>query len=365
MIMRVLLLLIPALLAAAPPFFETGAVQKTNGAAFHTNAYPQGSRLASGKLLVVWSAHQRDGKDNRVVAATSTDQGRTWSRPVTLVDHPGEWDGDPNIIVDGKSVFVYTTNSAMDLKVIDVSRTFMVSSEDDAQTWSKPTEIRMPRKYIAGKQHNGLRLEDGTLVMGISWDIWAEKGTPARTEGEMNLVTSVLRSKDGVNWKPFGYLHALLPKVSPFSTGGVCEPSIVELDSGEIFMILRTGTGNHYESRSRDGGLTWSDPKPSSLMGHNTPSALWRLDQNRKEIIAIWNNSPINRYPLTAAISGDGGRTWSKPREVAAGEGGQVSYPSITQASDGAFVAFWQHQLKEGRDIRWARFNREWVQEGK
>jgi len=198
--------------------------------------------------------------------------------------------------------------------------------------------------------------------MAFAWDLWAEKGIPARTEGEMNPASGVLLSKDGINWTPFGAIHMWEKKVTPSSTGGVCEPALVELQNGELLMILRTGTPVHYESRSRDSGLTWDPPRPSSLVGHNTPTALWRLDQNPEEIIAIWNNSPINRYPLSVAISADGGRHWSKPRDVATSDGPQVSYPGITQATDGTIVAVWQQQLREGgRHVRWARFTREWV----
>jgi hypothetical protein len=39
-----------------------------------------------------------------------------------------------------------------------------------------------------------------------------------------------------------------------------------------------------------------------------------------------------------------------------------VSYLNLTQAADGALLAVWQAQRKEGgRDIRWARFSRDWV----
>src|SRR5262249_43923784 len=138
--------------------------------------------------------------------------------------------------------------------------------------------------------------------------------------------------------------------------------ALVELQNGHLLMILRTATSHHYESRSRDGGLTWDPPRPSLLAGHNTPSALWRLDQNPREIIAIWNNSPLNRYPLSVAISSDGGRNWSKPRDVAISDGPQVSYPGITQAKDGTIVAVWQQQLRDGgRNVGWARFTRDWV----
>jgi hypothetical protein len=47
---------------------------------------------------------------------------------------------------------------------------------------------------------------------------------------------------------------------------------------------------------------------------------------------------------------------------VTSGDGLQVSYPGLTQASDGSLVAVWQQALPDGgRDIRWARFTRDWV----
>jgi predicted neuraminidase len=153
-----------------------------------------------------------------------------------------------------------------------------------------------------------------------------------------------------------------VPKPRPGAVGGVCEPALVEIADGDLFMLMRTGTSWIYEARSRDGGRTWSGPRRSPLAGHNAPMALWRLDENPKEVIVIWNNSPVDRYPLCVAISKDGCRSWSTPKDVAGVTGADVSYPGITQAADGTFVAVWQQFLPEGRrEIRWARFNRPWV----
>lgn len=349
------------LLDADGPQFETGVVKKSEGTRFYHNAYPTVARLTSGRLMAVFGAYSPDQSSALVATALSDDGGRTWSSAREIVDNPGLWDGDPNIIVDGSRTYVYCTTRTVELETIDKSTVFMVKTDDDGASWSEPVEISMPKKYVAGKQHKGMRLGDGTLLMGYSWDLWAEKGTPARTEGEMNIASGVLRSNDGVHWTPFGELHVWIPKMTPYSTNGLDEPSLVELADGEILMVMRNGSSRHYESRSRDGGLTWAPPRPSSLTGHNTPSGLWRLDRS-KEIIAIWNNSPVYRRPLSVAISSDGGRTWSIPRNVAESDGPQVSYPSITQAADGTIVALWQQQLHQGgRDIRWARFNRQWV----
>ena len=77
--------------------------------------------------------------------------------------------------------------------------------------------------------------------MGISWDHWPERGLNARTEGEMNLSSGLLLSKDGLNWTLYGDLHVFVEKVTPHSTNGLAEPSIVQLADGEIYHALAVG----------------------------------------------------------------------------------------------------------------------------
>lgn len=353
-------LLFPVVLFSAQ--LEIGTVRRTDDGAFTKNVIPALARLADGRLMVVWSARAK-GQPYRVVAAVSADGGRTWSDPKTVIQ-TGMDDLDPNMLVDGARVFVYSTTVPLNPKRIETSTIFVARSEDKGETWSGSQEIHLPMKYVVGKQHNAIKLLDGSYAMAISWDLWAEKGVPASTEGEMNLASGLLRSKDGIEWRRFGFLHKWVEKVRPGATGGLCEPSLVQLRDGELLMILRAGGHYHYESRSRDGGITWDDPRPSPLMGHNTPTSLWRLDDRPDEIIAVWNNSPLHRYPLSAAISADGGRTWSRPRNIATSEGRQLSYPGVTQDSAGTFVVVWQEDMPGGgRGIRTARFTRDWVLE--
>jgi hypothetical protein len=343
--------------------FETGAVKRSDGGRYYNNAIPSIARLEGGELLAVWTFSGKDDKKLRIAGALSSDGGRSWAEPRILIDTPGKNDADPILLVDGRRLLVYSATVGMPDR-LDRSQVFMTSSGDDGRTWASPVEIALPRKYTASMVSNAIKLMDGTLVLPFAWDLWAEKGTLPKTEGEMDLVSGVLRSTDGVHWTPFGELHISDPKVTPYSTGGLCEPALVELRTGELFMLMRTGTSFLYESRSRDGGLTWDAPRRSLLMGHNTPAALWRVEEHPDEIIVIWNNSPLHRYPLSAAISSDGGRHWTKPRDVAVSDGPQVSYPDITQTKDGMFLAVWQQQLKGGgRDIRWARFTRDWIEE--
>ena len=340
---------------------ETGPVVRSDGGEFNQNTIPQVATLGDGSLFAVWGARTKGDGNGKIYGTFSKDGAKTWTAPKLLIDDPKFNDGDPNILVDGNKVWVFGTRVRIP-NDIKKAWTTVVRSTDNGSTWTQPQEVFVPRQYTPGKQHNGIKLRDGTYAVGISWDLWAEKGMNARTEGEMNLASGVLLSADGEHWTLHGEVYAQTPdKVRPGFTNGLCEPSIVQFPDGEILMILRSGGPRHYEARSRDGGHTWSVPVPSSLVGANTPTALFLNRTKPDEVVAVWNSNPLNRWPLVTALSADRGKTWSTPR-ILANPGRQVSYPGLTQLSTGQFVAVWQEDDgKGGRDIRYGKFTREWL----
>ena len=106
---------------------------------------------------------------------------------------------------------------------------------------------------------------------------------------------------------------------------GACEPRVLVLKDGRIWMLIRTQTGFLYESFSHDEGTTWSDARPSIFYCTNSPGCAIRLQDGR--IVSFWNNcentTPFEghgvytcRDALHAAISEDDGLTWQGFREV-------------------------------------------------
>lgn len=119
-----------------------------------------------------------------------------------------------------------------------------------------------------------------------------------------------------------------------------CEPTLVELSDGRLWMVIRTSHDRHYEAFSEDGGVTWTEPVPSRFFGTITMPTLFRLSDGR--ILHFWcNTTPLpeldhdrqpgllewerdghgedvftNRDAFHAAISEDDGRTWIGFREV-------------------------------------------------
>lgn len=358
------------IMATQPPMFaaEVDGFERFT-IADHTqeasqNSYPCLARLEDGRLFVVWvAARPGNGDRGAIVGAFSNDHGRTWSKPVEIL--PGESELDPSIIVTGERILV--TSTVQDGPGISTSITRCSRSEDNGKTWGKPYEIPMNHRYTAGKIHRGLKLKSGVLLMGYSWDVICESGKMLGSEGEMRLRTGMMISRDnGLTWTNGEDFDVDCEVVSKWAIHGCAEPAIVELDDGSVYMLVRTGADYLYQARSTDEGKTWTDIGPSPLKGHNAPAALCKFQAGqRRGILCVWDNAR-ERYPLCATASFDGGKTWSKPKDIAGATGGQqAAYPSCEQAADGTLVAVWFQDVSGGRDINCARFTADWLLEDK
>ena len=358
----ILVLLISLGASAQHPVFESGFVALSSPQQYTTNAYPVLARLSSGRLLCVFSVAAAEMEAKLKIASSfSDDNGMTWSAPAVVFDHAGAEDADPNLLVDGDRVLAFSTTVPLPARIA-VSKIYMRESTDGVH-WGSERLLDTPRKYIAGKIHQGHRLSDGTLIISYAWDTWADQGMPPATEGEMNIKAGVLRSTDGgKTWKAGADLYADIPKTSPHAVSGLDEAAVVVLGDGRLMTLMRTSGTKLYQAWSSDGGLTWGTPRPSELTAHNSPAALWKLDGSN-DVLVVWDNSATGRTPLCAALSHDGGISWSQPKVIADTNGPeQASYPSAVQAQDGTLIAVWQQQRPDhGRDIRIARFNRAWL----
>ena len=109
------------------------------------------------------------------------------------------------------------------------------------------------------------------------------------------------------------------------------EGTIVELNDGKLWVLVRTSQNQHYESFSEDYGVTWSKAEPSRFFGQLTMITLIKLRDGR--ILSSWTNSQALPENITAtgrgedaftnrdshhlAISEDDGKTWIGFREIA------------------------------------------------
>ncbi|MCX7824488.1 MAG: glycoside hydrolase, partial [Verrucomicrobiae bacterium] len=112
---------------------------------------------------------------------------------------------------------------------------------------------------------------------------------------------------------------------------GALEPALLELKDGRVWMLIRTSRGRFWESFSTDGGLTWSEAKPTAMESAHAPGHLARLADGR--IALVWNRPQKRRGELHLAFSSDEGRTWTPSLVLAKGR--QVTYPFAIEIEPG------------------------------
>ena len=142
------------------------------------DAYPCAARLDNSDLLTVFSRRPVDANDVRawICGIRSSDNGRTWTSPFTLIDTPGMLDYDPSIVAwDNKALVISTTVPKTHNVQQSTSSFLAVRSEDYGQTWSEPAEIPHPGLLCAGKIHRGVRFPDGALAFGFAMNRRNEK----------------------------------------------------------------------------------------------------------------------------------------------------------------------------------------------
>ncbi len=339
----------------------------------------------TGRLMATFSGRWRDENKTlfcQAYMAYSDDLGKNWSKPAVIFGehepYEGEapkgqnfWDPSLGIYNDRIETYCQSTRRLSVGKDEDWSKSWERCrySTDNGKTWSPMKEIKHKEKYFCGLVHKVLILKDGTAVRGFSCEMQAEKGIETMGEGEMVYSTCLLRSRDnGKTWENGAYVtvEGRAENAISFANHGAVEPSYIQLADGSLYMLLRTGTNNIYETRSYDGGLTWDEPKPSPFSSHNTPSAL--LDIGNGEVMVVYNNHPVIRTALSVRISSDGCRTWSEPKVIApAGFCGEeeAAYPVAELLPDGSIAVVWgEYRKKSATDkykVCMARFTREWI----
>jgi predicted neuraminidase len=302
--------------------------------------------LPDGRLLAAWFSGPFEASVHQVILASySSDKGLTWSPTFELQNTPRKSDFDPAFIVDGKRVwFFYSVGRwtrwpyVRDEKNevgLESFKVFHRYSDDSGHSWSEPKLVL--ERIGMGCRSNGIKLSTGELLLPL--------------HGYRSGVAGVLKSADGGRtWNRFGEIK----------TANVAhEPSIAELPSGEIMMVLRTGGGVMWQVFSKDKGETWLPAEKTDIVAARTSHNLFRLQDGR--VVLTHNASKSARTPLTMRLSADGGKTWGEPATIASvpvpapnddAWSRQVSYPSVAAVDANTLVVVWGEILRSSVEQR-------------
>jgi len=288
--------------------------------------------LKDGSLLMAYTefygGNGTDWGKARIAARTSKDEGRSWSDSLTLVENQGQMNVmSPSLLrlKSGRLAMIYMLkNSEADCRVL------YVTSSDEGKTWSQPHSVTPSVRYWGINNDRLVQLKSGRLLAPLWFvDDWRKSH---HTRGVV-----FYSDDEGQKWKAGSEVDI------PQGPRGVDEPAVIELKHGRILMMIRSDLGKVFKSLSLDRGLSWSQPEALPLDSPTAPSSIARIPSTN-DLLIIWNNSRKgpkhmqDRFPLTAAISQDEGKTWRKIKNVDATPGFTYAYTSLTFLSPKALL---------------------------
>lgn len=290
------------------------------------------THLKDGSLLLAWTeflgGSGADHAPARISGKTSNDEGRTWSKKITLIEN----DDGCNVM---EVNFMRLTSGELALfychKYTESTdcRVMMRTSFDEGKTWINPKQLSPSGKYTGLTNGRSIRLRSGRILL----EAW---------EGGESYC--LLSDDEGKTWCDSQHIKP---------AGGDCyENACIELKDGKVLMLMRTGLGGQYKSISSDGGETWSDPIITQLTGSAAPVSISRIPETG-DLLAIWTHNPgaNKRNPLTSAISKDEGETWENFRNLEDVPDDAWAYPAVTWLENRALITYFnykggQHSLK-------------------
>ncbi len=311
-----------------------------------------------GSLLAFCEARKEHGDagDIDLMMRRSTDNGMSWSDPVTIWDDKNNTCGNPCPVVDEMTgeIFLLLTHNRGDDNETEIitkksngTRTVWVtSSMDDGLTWSKPKEITKTTKnpdwgWYATGPGNGIQIKNGPRKgrLIIPSDHSYDDPNGNVRNGPYEYGSHVIYSDDhGKTWELGGTIR---PKVN--------ECQMVELadGNGTLLMNMRSyfGRNRRTHSISYDGGVTWTSPVDvDELVEPVCQASILRYqwpDDANKSVIAFLNPASAGRvrHNLSLRFSYDEGKTWPMIRTIHAGPS---AYSSMTKTKDGKLALFYE-----------------------
>ena len=391
--MRLPILLAAVLISAlnAAPFLEKQDLF-TKGDLDYKLFHIPGILVTEKGSVLAWCEARQDGGDwdnIDILLRRSTDEGKTWSEPVNIVNIPGpnkknpafpnNGHFDPDDITINNPVLIADKDGTVHMLVcLEYMRCFYQKSTDDGLTFSKPVEItptfdsfkkNYPWRVIATGPNHGIQLENGRLVVPV-W-LSSADGVNAHRPS----VTSTIYSDDGGKTWLAGEIA--VPNSKNFVNPN--ETTSVQLSDGSVMLNVRSESPTHRRITvtSPDGATDWSEPKfDNALLEPICMGSLIRYDHEGKSAILFSNPDNLSRSDgkekpggnrdrknLTIQLSIDDAKTWPVKRVL---ESSPSMYSDLAVTKSGTILCFYGRGPKAdyaGEMLTLARFNMEWLAE--
>ena len=291
----------------------------TNG--YNTFRIPSIIKTKSGALLAFAEGRKNNASDSGdidLVLRRSENNGKTWGDLIVIRDDGDNVCGNPSPVLDNKTgnIFLLSTwNLGRDTERMiinetseDTRRIYVMSSGDDGNSWSEPTEITKDVKkdnwtwYATGPVH-GIQIQNGSHKgrMIIPCDHIESKSK--------KYYSHIIFSDDGGNsWEIGG--------ITPQDYVNEC--TVAEINKGKLLLNMRNydrTQENRKISVSDDGGITWGNLySDETLIEPICQASLLRYSfsgKYKKHLMFLNPSDKKKRINMTLKLSSDYGKTWN------------------------------------------------------
>jgi predicted neuraminidase len=280
--------------------------------------------LANGDLYIAYYGGDGEYAEVTAVYGMRKKKGEAkWSAPQIIADTPFHSDGNGVVwqAPDGVVWLFYVCRFG---DTWSTSRIKAKLSRDHAHTWSDSFNVTLEEGMMV--RSRPLLLNNGDYLLPI----YNETGHDSEIVGTTSTSLFLRFDPKAKKWSETNRIHSRV---------GNIQPSVAQIDDNYLVAYCRRGGGYGpgsegfvVRSESRDGGRTWSEGRETDIPNPNAAVDFIKLRNGH--LLMVYNNSGVDRTPLTVAISTDSDKTYGYRRDIAVGPH-DYGYPYAIQAADG------------------------------
>lgn len=280
------------------------------------SAFPGAAMTPDGRLQLVWRAGSDHvaSRDGRILSATSTDLGRTFSAPVTLLS--GQDYRDPSIShIDGHSYLTYFTGT----NALPAGGAYVCRDGGPA--------VRIDSLPYAAISAPVVKLPDGRLATSFY----------GRKPGESIDTAFMAWSSDGgQSWSTNRILNDGSPHAEP----------VLLIRNGITHLIARGGSNTFVTRTSPDSGRTWDTPRTIVTDATGRPSGIVTADGT---MIVVCRGA-LPAVNAQSVFSVNGVQWWTGPTVLRAPSGTPLgmTYAAMVEVLPGVLWTTTAMELADG-----------------
>jgi predicted neuraminidase len=330
--------------------------------------------LNNGDLLCAYYSGLWEGKSGVAIVISRLAKGSNqWSKPVVVAQEAGSAFENPVLFESGLGLlWLFYTSQAADAGQSN-ARVFYRTSPDNGKTWTG-TKVLFAKPGSSDRQR---------LVVSREQWLFPMYYTPRSDTDHYSAIQ--ISADQGHSWK-----ECVIP-----DSNGLVQPDLIALSPVRLLVFFRSRFADWVYTSSSEDGCSWTTPRPTQIPNNNSSIQVTRLSNGH--LVIAFNNIQATmtrgkprdtaRWPLSVALSIDGGQTWPWVRDVDIGQdvpqeavpdvmaGTDVrdekkaffehffdySYPSVLETPDGTIHMAYTYRR---RTIKYAAFDENWIKNG-